>query len=877
MYLNFEEYPQRWDEIANIFSRQAILKGSFDRYAEGVKGKRGTGEVDDAFLGEIERWRELLARNLALRNPGLSQRELNYAVQMTIDRLIFLRICEDRGIEFYGQLQALLNGPQVYPRLVQLFHKADERYNSGLFHFQHEKEQSDSPDQLTPSLAIDDKPLKDILGNLYYPDSPYEFSVLPADILGQVYEQFLGKVIRLTPGHQAKVEDKPEVKKAGGVFYTPTYIVEYIVRHTLGALLEAKQPGEKGAGKGEPLRVLDPACGSGSFLLGAYQYLLDWYRDGYIAQGPEKHAKGSAPRLVQVALRGGAEWRLTTSERKRILLDHIYGVDIDPQAVEVTKLSLLLKVLEGESEQSLAQQLSLWRQRALPHLGRNIQCGNSLIGEDFYHGQQSSFLDSEEQQRVNAFDWPSAFPQAMAAGGFDVVIGNPPYIRIQALKEWAPKEVEFYKQRYVSASKGNYDIYVVFVEKGLSLLNPRGRLGFILPHKFFNAQYGQPLRQLLSQGRHLSKVVHFGDQQVFERATTYTCLMFLEKVGSDEFEVEKVTNLDTWRIGEGSISDYLQSTKALQAEWNFVIGQDAILFNKLSAMSPKLGELAEKIAQGIRTSANEVFVLDQVSEDEEFIIAHSQQLNQNVKLNRTYLSKFLLGRNIKRYRILDSKKIVIIPYRVENNKTVLINNLEFTRNCSSTYAYLHMNKKFLENREHGKMKGQNWYGFIYPKNIELMSTAKILVPDIADRAQFSIDENGEFAYTSGYGITLKDQIQISIKYVLGIVNSRLLNYFIRQISTPLQNGFFRYFSQYIEQLPIRPIDFTNPADLTRHDQMVGLVERMLALHKELAAAKTPNDHKLLQRQIELTDRQIDALVYELYELTAEEIAVVESR
>ena len=134
-------------------------------------------------------------------------------------------------------------------------------------------------------------------------------------------------------------------------------------------------------GKGVPLRVLDPACGSGSFLLGAYQYLLDWYRDGYIADDPQKWAKGAKPRLVQV---NAGDWRLTTAERKRILLDHIYGVDIDPQAVEVTKLSLLLKVLEGENEQTIGKQLSLFQERALPDLGHNIQCGNSLIGPDFY-------------------------------------------------------------------------------------------------------------------------------------------------------------------------------------------------------------------------------------------------------------------------------------------------------------------------------------------------------------------------------------------------------------------------------------------------------------------------------------------------------------
>src|SRR5450756_689743 len=183
---------------------------------------------DDAFLKEIESWRDLIARNIALRNPALTQRELNFAVQQTIDRIIFLRICEDRGIEEYGRLMALLNGDHVYGRLFELFQRADERYNSGLFHFRREKGRNEPADELTPALAVDDKPLKEIVKNLYYPDSAYEFSVLPADILGQVYEQFLGKVIRLTPGHRAVVEDKPEVKKAGGVYYTPTYIVDYL-------------------------------------------------------------------------------------------------------------------------------------------------------------------------------------------------------------------------------------------------------------------------------------------------------------------------------------------------------------------------------------------------------------------------------------------------------------------------------------------------------------------------------------------------------------------------------------------------------------------------------------------------------------------------
>ncbi len=402
IYYTYRQYADKWEEIAAVFSKDAILKGSFDKYAESSKAKRGTSEVDSAFLIEIESWRDALARNIALRNT-LSVRELNDAVQRTIDRIIFLRIAEDRGIEDYGSLRSLCNGGNTYGRLQELFYKADDRYNSGLFHFRHEKDEAEPPDNLTPKLAIDDKPLKDILHRLYYPDSPYEFSVLPADILGQVYEQFLGRVIRLTSDHRAVVEDKPEVKKAGGVFYTPTYIVDYIVKNTVGKLLEGKNP--KTA---ERLRILDPACGSGSFLLGAYQCVLDWHLKWYTENNPEKHAKNKKPILYQG--QGGA-WHLTTAERKRILLNNIYGVDIDIQAVEVTKLSLLLKVLEDETGETLNYQFKLFHERALPNLGGNIKCGNSLIGPDFYDGKQMTMLDTEEAQRINVFDWHAEFPE----------------------------------------------------------------------------------------------------------------------------------------------------------------------------------------------------------------------------------------------------------------------------------------------------------------------------------------------------------------------------------------------------------------------------------------------------------------------------------
>jgi hypothetical protein len=538
-------------------------------------------------------------------------------------------------------------------------------------------------------------------------------------------------------------------------------------------------------------------------------------------------------------------------------------VDIDPQAVEVTKLSLLLKVLEGENQDTLERQIKLFKERALPDLGTNIKCGNSLIGPDFFQGSQMSLLESEEAYRINAFDWEKEFPEIMKRGGFDAVIGNPPYIRIQTMKEWAPLEVETYKSCYVSGSKGNYDIYVVFVERGLNLLNKSGGLGFILPHKFFNAQYGEPLRTLLSKGKHLADVVHFGDQQVFAGATNYTCLLFLDKAGSKQCHFVKVDDLTAWRINGESIEGKIPATKITSSEWNFTVGKGADLLEKLSKMPVKLGDVAEKIAQGIRTSANEVYVLDLVSKTGSLVVAHSKHLNQDVKLEHRIVSLFLQGREIKPYRILPSGKIVIIPYKVKNGRTEQIDEKEMRENFPRTFAYLLKNKIYLENRERGRMRGADWYAYIYPKNIDVMQASKILIPDIADQSSFALDEAGEYAFTSGYGIILESSVVESPKYILGLLNSKVLDFYLKNISTTMRGGFFRYFTQFIEQLPIPRINFSDHNDKAHHNQ--------------LAAAKTPDEKTRIQRQIDSTDYQIDHLVYELYGLTEKEIRIVEGR
>lgn len=867
LYLNYDQYEERWDEIASIFSRDAILKGSFDKYAESTRRKRGTAEVDDAFLKEIEQWRIDLARNLALRNPNLSQRELNFAVQKTIDRIIFLRICEDRGMEAYGQLQSLPAGPKIYPRLCELFRKADDRYNSGLFHFSPEKGRAEAPDEFTLSLKIDDRVLKDIVSRLYYPESPYEFSVLGADILGQVYEQFLGKVIRLTKGHHAKVEDKPEVKKAGGVYYTPTYIVDYIVENTVGKLLEGKDPHEvagrtkttwKRSKRGRPLSVLDPACGSGSFLIGAYQYLLDWYRDWYVEHGAAKYKD----RIHQTRTN---EWRLTTAERKRILLDHIYGVDIDPAAVEVTKLSLLLKVLEGENQETLQRQLRLFRERALPDLSDNIKCGNSLIGPDFYQDKQLDLFDEEERLRINVFDWEAEFPHICPSrigrgkdtrsGGFDAVIGNPPYVRMEEFKDIK----QYLRSRYTCHEERS-DLYVYFVEKEHALLRRGGLFGMIVSNKFIRAKYGQSLRGFLQANTTIKRVVDLAGLPVFRGATVRTIVLISENERGNGrrrityFPPPLPDAFLAVETGTRTLADVTTSqsysvplAELREAGWRLIRPEYARLMDTLCGRGVTLRDFTDgRICRGIVSGLIEAFVIDKARRDE--ILSRNPEAAEIIR-------PFLQGRQIRRYEVQRTDKFLI-----------------YTRHGIDMEPYPAVIDHLAPFRQRLEKRAtrQAWYELQQPQfaYAEFLKSPKIVFPDIATGCRFALDGAGHFGANTVYFLPTDDRA------LLGLLNSRLAFFFFQQTCAALEGpaeSYLRFFGQYLEGFPV---SLSESGD-SRQDELIELVEQIQQLHQQSATTKTPHSRTAIARQIEATDGEIDGLVYELYGLSDEEICIVE--
>ena len=420
----------------------------------------------------------------------------------------------------------------------------------------------------------------------------------------------------------------------------------------------------------------------------------------------------------------------------------------------------------------------------------------------------------------------------MKRGGFDVVIGNPPYERIQTMMGNAPRVVEFLKANYRSAASGNFDIYVCFIERGLELLNADGFFGYICPHKFFQAEYGRELRKLLTNQKQVRLVVSFGDVQIFPQATTYTCLLFLNKQPQEKPVYIKVDEIEPWqKTGEAAIGKIAPASFSGE-QWNFVLGNGAELFAKLNEQPLQLRDIAERIAQGIRTSANPVYVLDLLSANDSTVTAFSEQLQREVKLERKSVALFLQGQDIRRYFLETCGKVVILPYQIKAGRAELIAETQLRKKFPLTYNYLLQNKKLLEAREDGRMQNEEWYAFVYPKNLELMSSHKILVPDIAAHSSFAIDEAGEFAFASGYGITLKTDAKESVAYLSGLLNSRLLDFYLKHVSTTMRGGYFRYFTQFIEQLPIRRIDPKKKSEVKLEKEIIERVGKIQAAHKQ---------------------------------------------
>ena len=606
--------------------------------------------------------------------------------------------------------------------------------------------------------------------------------------MGTVYERFLGKVIRLTAGHQAKVEEKPEVRKAGGVYYTPAYIVDYIVKNTVGKKADGRSPAQLAGGKnGQPFRVLDMACGSGSFLLGAYQFLLDHCLMWYQANPSPKHAKA-------VYQNAKGETCLTITERKRILTTHIFGVDIDRQAVETTKLSLLLKALEGENDTTLSQQMQLFHERALPNLSDNIKCGNSLIASDFS-------IIPEDLVRIHAFDWPTQFPDAIRAGGFDAIIGNPPYVLGRQTFDNAVKK---YLSNYLSFG-GKYDLYIYFTERAISLLRRQGRFGYILPNTILTNENAARLRDHILKQSCVETIKVF-DSRVFEGAQVESIVLILSKEDNNIDQVVIVESDRTKTIPQRKFCKNIDSRFNLQTDT-----VNETLINKIIALSVPLGKISE-ICIGIQLGGSSGNIT------KEGFLSKKRE-------DKTF-KPVLDGRNINRYQL--------------NWNNIFVRYGE--------WLHRKRDEKF----------------FISPK---------LVIRQIGATPVMTYDD--EQFYTLNTIYNLIGVSDYSLKYILGIINSKIGKWFWITMNSDFKGLFPKIKKSQIEVIPIRTINFLDDAEKVLHGRLVGLVEKMLVLTPKLCGAISESEKTALQNAITTTDAEIDRLVYELYGLTEEEIKIVE--
>jgi type I restriction-modification system DNA methylase subunit len=849
--LTYSKYLTDFDDLW-LLSRESLEKNALNERAEKYGALPPRLGIEQRLYAQLRQWREELFTQLHHYNASLDYDQIDEVIERLFNRLIFIRTCEDRRIEdsvlraSVREWQSGGHKEQLIEILKRIFREFDGYYDSDLF----------AP-HLTDQVFIESVTIEKIISGLYEITggmASYDFSLIDVDVLGTVYEQYLGHVAtvvkqrvkeaqaRMDLGFPADVTfeltDKKQRRKEQGIYYTPKFVTDYIVKQTVGRFLKERSHNEILS-----LKILDPACGSGSFLIHAYDELLNYHAD-----------KRGKP------VSGLDQW-----ERLPILTGNIFGIDLDMQAIEIARLNLLLR--------------SLAKRDILPSLADNIRCGNSLISGT--EAELKGYFGKNWQEK-KPFNWEQQFKDIMSKGGFDAVIGNPPYVKIQSLPR---DEAEYYRKHYQSAF-GSFDLYILFLEQAIKLLRPGGRLGFIISGKFLKADYGKRIQQMLHEECTIENIVDLSTQQVFAEATTYPILIILQKGA-----IEKPLNytlipadVDLSKKAQPIDTSVLPTSETKQESiikgiWPPITAKDTIM-TKLSENTTPLSELTERIFQGLITSADKVYILEKRGEPSKGLVkVYSRSLGQEYKLESVLLKPLLSGKDIERYGYSMPNQLLLFPYKVDEGKAELIPQQEFAASYSKCWEYLLQNKMTLENREDGKMRHEKWYAYVYPKNLALHDYQKMAIPRLVSRLATIYDRDGDF-YLDNVdvgGLILKAKDNADYLYIVSLLNSQLLDYYFCRISAPFRGGFRSANRQFLEPLPIRRIDFDNPAENKMHDDLVSLANKMLELNKRLAPIhNTPcNEHDELLREIEQTDKEIDNLVYDLYDLTEDERKIVE--
>lgn len=823
-------------EIFHLFGRDAVADGALDRHAEDIPKRRGKAvqrglfkggyqAVDEAFLTELDEHRDSLARSLKLRNPALDGDMLTEITQRVLDRLVFLRFLEDRAIETRHSVATFGDKGSVWGDFVAASRRLDSIYNGIIF----------KKHQLIDSgrLVVDESVFGEICERLAHVNSPYDFNSIPIHILGSIYERFLGKVI-VTTEKRARVEEKPEVRKAGGVYYTPASVVSYIVAETVGKAVAGKSPEQIAK-----MRFADIACGSGSFLLGIYECLLDYHREWYTT-----HPAQARPGIDTLELDDGT-LRLTLKKKREILVKSVFGVDIDHQAAEVAQLSLYLKLLDEETTASARNYQLELHETLLPSLAGNVVSGNSLIGSQIAQGELFQD-DDNELRRVNPLDFEIAFRDVIKAGGFDAVIGNPPYVNAWDFFESQPRVREYINTQglYKTADR-HWDLYVLFIERALQLLKSGGRLAFIIPYSYALQKYGMVSRSMLLNETIIESIADIRRVKVFADVPVITMIPVCRKSTPP-----KVHAINVVRPVDESVKP-----KDLLFAPHHKIRQAALAGGHETMLRLDLTPAAEAMLAKIKAGSTTVGELCYV--------------NYGAQMSSKKKGEF-------------GKEHVIRTQRANKHCRSMISGRELYRHR------IEYQGRFVDWSFAPQMYGPRWEGFF--------ETEKVMIRDLTGthRIEAAYDANGFYCdHTVLCALRKCDVLadrphpeeeaarskQFSTRFLAGVIASKVVSTFFYLVLSGegvRTGGGFHTYPETIRALPIPDLDPRNPAHLKLHRVIEDAVTALTTAYTKLREASTDRTRQLYERQVSAAEAAIDEALAQHYGLTSEDLEVIET-
>lgn len=841
---HYSEFEEKAGEIYSLLSKESVLANANGATTASPRRPYRAEPFDKCFLRQIESWRLALGRDLAQANPSADSETVDFAVQRILNRVLFLRFCEDRNLERYEALKDI----RTVDELKALFAAADRKWDSGLFAMMEEDR-----------LRVSDETLPGIFQSLYYPQSPYEFGVIDPYVIDQIYEQFLLKSLQIGPDCDVSLADKPEAIDAQGAVVTPKIVAELVVERTLRPLLAETAP--------LALRIADICCGAGNFLVAAFEFLL---RAALVESTDIEENARAAERRGDI-IRRGTDWALSFSRRREILKKCIFGVDVDPLATEIAKFSLLVKLLEGISPGELEDFRVRTGEKPLPDLDTNIRCGNSLVGNDFIRGRRRGAANRALLGRVRPFNFSTEFP----FGGFSAIVGNPPYVRVQNLVKYSREEYDYFKDPrsgFETAASETLDKYELFVERSLSLLAPGGIAGCLVPHKFMTNKAGRNLRGLLSRIRAVRGFVHFGTVQLFAGRTTYPCVLVLGKEPSSSFSAEFVhgaADLQRLFVSHDLPVQTFPADILSPSPWVFPTAENASGADAAYPGCRPLSDFAD-VFVGLQTSANSIFIFPG-EPDGGGNVRGTDRKGETFLIEAAILRPCLYKESLTGYCEPRPNRYLLFPYRATKDGHELIPPEEMRTRHPLAWRYLNRFKKELASRDIGV--GSVWYAFGRSQSIDRFTDGEHLVWSVLSRNAAYAYDTRSTAFTGGgngpyYGLALKAGVQESLLYLLALLQHGPAEQWIEARASHFRGGYYSHSRQFMDSIPIVPVDFGIAPEKRTHNAIVAAARRVIELKRDASNAGTSHERVSLERLAAEEETRLATLVAARYRAAA---------